>query len=101
MNLPGIQSVRCDESQVSVETNNPQVFDEWSDLDKIILVMDYYDCPTQEDPFYVSENWNINGNKIDFDIQTASDAGIDAFVNILVHPINHFDTVYFYLIIIG
>lgn len=87
MNLPGIQSVRCYDHTVTVETENPNIMEDWSDLQQIMLIMDFYECPMQNDPFHVTDSWTIDGNKIKFQIKTALDEDIDASVNVLIHPV--------------
>lgn len=95
MNLPGIQRIRCDDQTVTVETENPEVMDEWYDLERIMLIMDFYECPMQEDPFHIAHSWSVDGNKIVFEINAASDEDINAYINVLIHPVRKSNNVKF------
>jgi hypothetical protein len=87
MNFPGLLNVHCDASIVSVRTDHPEIIDEWSDLEQVILIMDFYECPMQDSPFHVAKNWRVVGNNIHFDIVQVSKADMDVSINVLIHPL--------------
>lgn len=98
MNFPGIQNVFCNGQTVSVKTDQPELMQDWLDLKQIMLVMDFYECPVQDEPFHISKSWNVNGNTINFDIEPASKSDIDASINVLIQPVLNgkhvFDTIH-------